>query len=76
MGDKKYSTFLFPEPSPLYGVARLLDFGVALDSFNVSATEAIADALALHCDWSAVGEDLRKAMQAHVEELLKQQSAA
>ena len=75
MGDRKYSTFLFPEPSPVYGVARLLDFGVTLDSYNVSLTEEIADALALHCDWSAVGDDLRNSMQAHLSELLKRQAA-
>ena len=74
MGDRKYSTFLFPEPSPLYGVARLLDFGVTLDSYNSSLTEEIADALALHCDWSAVGDDLRKAMRAHLAELLNRQA--
>ena len=75
MGSKKYSTFLFPEPSPIYGVGRLFDFGVTLDSYNESLTPAIADALALHCDWSAVGDDLRDALKAHFMEFLKRQAA-
>jgi hypothetical protein len=69
MGDRKFSTYLFPEPSALHGVARLLDLGVQLDSYNVSLTEAIADAIAIHCDWLAVGQDLRGAMKAKDAEL-------
>jgi len=62
MGEKKFSTFLFPEPSPVYGVARLFDLGATLDVYNTSQNEAIADAIAMYCDWSAVGEDMKKAI--------------
>lgn len=74
MGEK-YSTFLFPEPSALYGWARLLDLGAQLDSYNVSLTPEIADALALHCDWSAVGDDLRTALEVELTEFLQKQAA-
>lgn len=67
MGDRKYSTFLFPEPSGLYGVARLFDLTAQLDSYNTSVTEAVADAIAMYCDWSAVGQDLRNAMKMSIE---------
>ena len=62
MGEKKFSTFLFPEPSPIYGFARLLDIGAGLDAYNVSANEAIADTIAMYCDWSAVGEAMKYAI--------------
>jgi len=69
MGTKKFSTYLFPEPSALYGVASLLDFGARLNSYNESLTDAIADAIALHCDWSAVGQNLYDALKAQIKEL-------
>lgn len=62
MGEKKFSTYLFPDPSPLYGVARLFDLGATLDAYNISPTEAMADAIAMYCDWAAVGEDMKKAL--------------
>jgi hypothetical protein len=66
MGEKKFSTYLFPEPSSLYGLARLLDLGAGLDSYNVSPTAAIADTIAMYCDWSAVGEDIKKVLLAEL----------
>ncbi len=74
MGDRKYSTFLFPEPSTLYGVGRLLDLTGQMDSYNVSVTEAVADALAMYCDWSAVGHDLRNSMR-ETNKLLEKRAA-
>jgi hypothetical protein len=57
------STFLFPTPRILYGVARLLDLGALLDSYNVSQMPAEADALALYSDWRMVGRDLQYALE-------------
>jgi len=69
MGTRKYATYLFPEPSALHGVASLLDFGAKLNSYNDSITGAVADAIALYCDWSAVGQDLRDALKTQLAEL-------
>lgn len=57
-----YMSFLYAEPSALEGVARILDFAGALNTYNLSARPDEADARALYADWCAVGDDLRTAM--------------
>jgi len=58
----KYTSFLFAQPDFLSGAARILDFGGALNVYNNSPTENIADARALHLDWKAVKADMRSAI--------------
>lgn len=53
---------LWARPSFFEGVARLLDFGGALNTYNASATEAEADEKAVRSDWETVGLDLFAAM--------------
>jgi hypothetical protein len=56
------STFLFACPSPAAGMARFFDFGGAFDSYNVSTTEAEADAIAARIDWACIGDAFRSAL--------------
>jgi len=53
--------FLFMSPHPWLGFARLLDIGGTFDRYNVSRSDAEADAHAMYADWCMVGEDLRDA---------------
>jgi hypothetical protein len=55
------SDFLFATPSVLSGVSRTLDLGATFDSYNESASEALADTRALLADWAAVGNSLTNA---------------
>lgn len=57
------SDFFFPTPSTLYGIARLVDIGAQLDSFNTSLTPEEADFLALYFDLCMVGKDFRAALK-------------
>lgn len=57
-----YSRFLFTRPSVIEGMARLLDFGNTLDSYQFFQTAEEADAQALYADWCAVGHDMQKAI--------------
>jgi len=52
------SLFLCARPSFVEGVARILDFGGALNEYNRSLTPEQADYLALHADWRLIGMDL------------------
>jgi hypothetical protein len=56
------STFLFACPSPAAGMARFFDFGGAFDTYNVSTSEAEADAIATHLDWACIGDAFRSAL--------------
>ena len=56
----RYSTFLFAEPSATEGVARIIDFGNALSTYNQSDTSKQADERALRADEAAVNEALRE----------------
>ncbi len=57
-----YSELLFARPSWLEGVARLFDFGGALDMYNDDGLTADeANTLALAADWRAIGQDMRAA---------------
>jgi hypothetical protein len=62
MGSKVKSDFLFAEPSLLSGSARLFDFYGLYDEYNVSPTEAQADAIATFSDWMVTGKDLEQAL--------------
>jgi hypothetical protein len=45
------------------GVASILDVdSIILDKYNTNETEELADSNALHSDWSAVGKDMRSAL--------------
>ena len=52
------SDFLFAHPSFLEGMARVLDLGGVLDTYNYSLDDASADFRALSADWNSVGSDL------------------
>ena len=56
----RYSTFLFAEPSAIEGVARIIDFGNALSTYNLSDTPTKADERALRADAAAVNEALHE----------------
>ena len=56
--------FLYAQPSFLEGVGRILDFGDVLTEFNHSQTGEIADQIAIYLDYSAVGTDIYRALQA------------
>ena len=56
------STFLFADPSFLYGVAHLLDFEGTFTTYNYSRNRTEADAIALFYDWFTVGQALNDAM--------------
>ena len=57
------SDFLFPMPSALSGMARILDIGGAYNSYNLSATPEDADCKAIYSDWAIVVQDLTRAAQ-------------
>lgn len=54
---------LYARPSFWEGVARLIDFGGALNVYHSSETEEEADEKAIRSDWEAVGGDMRAALQ-------------
>lgn len=56
------SDFLFARPSFSEGVARLVDFGGTLNTYNKSKNGAEADAKAMRSDWNVVGKDMKKAV--------------
>jgi hypothetical protein len=61
----KFSTMLFARPSFIEGMARVLDMGGTLDSYNYSETDEQADFLALFADWHSVGKDIETAWKAY-----------
>ena len=74
MNNRK-ADYLFATPSALSGIARFFDFAGTYDTYNVSATEAEADAKATYLDWICVGDALRaayeQALEGHHELLLR-----
>jgi hypothetical protein len=54
--------YLFAHPSFSGGMARSLDLGSTLTTYNESLTENEADAIALKADWMAVGRDIMSAI--------------
>ncbi len=78
MGTKKKTVetdFLSAKPSPLFGLARILDFGGTFDEYNGSENEAEADAKAMYADWAAVGDSLRSSMAKMDAELDEEKAA-
>ena len=61
-----HASFRFAMPSFLSGVARTLDFMGTLDDYQADWGDKRLDALAVYHDWSAVGDDLGAAMNAHL----------
>lgn len=60
--DEIQSDFLFARPSFIEGVARIVDFGGSLNTYNGSRSGEEADARALYEDGMAVAHDLRIAV--------------
>lgn len=67
--------FLFPTPSPVYGLARLLDLAAQLDTYNTCPTGAIADAIAIYNDWAVVGDDILRAIERELADNLAARAA-
>ena len=61
-----HASFRFAMPSFLSGMARTLDFMGTLDDHQADWGDERLDALAVYHDWSAVGNDLGAAMNAHL----------
>jgi hypothetical protein len=61
------ATFLFADPSLLYGVARMFDFEGTFTNYNYSRNRPEADARALYYDWHTVGQTLDEAMSRFTE---------
>ena len=57
-----FTTRLFAKPSFIEGVARILDFGHTLDTYNDSVTGQQADYEAIRSDWLALSEDAHIAL--------------
>ncbi len=70
MGHKVKSDFLVEQPSLHSGAARLFDFYGLYDTYNISPSEAQADAIAILADWMVTGQDIEGAMLQY-EELQK-----
>ena len=65
MGVERFRTrlHLFARPSFLTGVARVIDFGGVLNTYNVSPSNREADYYASLSDWLSVGDDLEYALE-------------
>jgi hypothetical protein len=61
--DEIQSDFLFARPSFVEGVARMVDFGGSLNTYNTAPTGEEADARAMYEDWEALGADLKAALE-------------
>ena len=59
----KYSSRLFAMPNFIGGIARVLDLGSTLNTYNVFSSEQEADYTALSRDWEIVGSDIVEAAQ-------------
>ena len=64
--DYSHASFRFAMPSFLSGMARTLDFMGILDGYQSGRSDERLDALAIYHDWSAVGDDVGAAMNAHL----------
>jgi hypothetical protein len=60
--------FLFARPSFVSGIARLVDFGCVFDQYNVSRSPREADVRASVSDWLSVGDDIRAAIDAGIDD--------
>lgn len=57
MGEYTPTFTLFARPSLVEGIARLLDFGGTLNTYNDSPTPELADLVALSSDTAALAHD-------------------
>ena len=57
-----HTDYLFAKPTFLEGAARLFDFAGALQQFNYSDSEEMADFIAVSNDWKTVGCDIQVAV--------------
>jgi hypothetical protein len=53
-----WSSFLFARASAIEGMARAIDLGGTLQTYNYSRNNQEADSSALYADWRAIGDDL------------------
>jgi hypothetical protein len=61
---KNTKTFrLFARPSFVEGMARVLDLGSTLNTYNYSKSAESADRIAIADDWMMVGVDMREALK-------------
>lgn len=58
-----YTYLLFARPSFWEGVARILDWGGTLQTYNRSRSAKEADENALRSDWRMVGQDIAKSIE-------------
>ena len=56
--------FLIAKPNFLSGLARVMDMGANLPSYNLSDNPVEADQKAIKNDWEMAAQDLRKAIAA------------
>jgi hypothetical protein len=52
--------YLFARPSFWEGVARIMDFGGTLNTYNTVESPELADTIAIGMDVAMVGQDIRK----------------
>jgi len=62
MNNSNRSTFLFKTPGFIDGAGSIFDFRGVTIQYHTCSNGETADALALHQDWHAVGEDLHAAL--------------
>jgi hypothetical protein len=55
------SSFLFPSPSFLEGMGRLVDFAGSLNRYNYTESPEDADRVAITMDWAVVGDEISAA---------------
>lgn len=59
---------LFPQPSFLEGMGRILDVGQGLSLHNILSSAAHDDFLAIASDWDMVGADFKDAIGEYEQE--------
>ena len=74
MGNK-LTSFLYADPSFPEGIARVWDFGNHLSEYNISDSEELADYTAISADFTAVGNDIRKAISSSSAKLAQNKSS-
>ncbi|MHB8737077.1 MAG: hypothetical protein ACYC9D_00585 [Candidatus Dormibacteria bacterium] len=67
MRSTERSGFLFATPTFWQGIARILDLGGVLNTYNTCDSDQEADRVALASDWYAIGLDFREAFGSEVE---------
>ncbi|MFA4923117.1 MAG: hypothetical protein WC557_02860 [Ignavibacteriaceae bacterium] len=62
------TTILFARPSFWEGMARVLDLGNTVNSYNVSKSENEADARAIAADWHTILQDYNDTFETVIKE--------